>query len=190
VDVVEVVVGVEGLGPGPKLLWVEVGSTMYHSDALPLLLVEEEGVVAEANHVHSQRLMPQSALTGFLVDLALVMQYTSGSTVSSIGTGLPREEWNLKRPALAALADAQGWEAVAAAARAPMQRPEAAPAAAAAEILARQQAAVAAAAAAEQVPAAEVMQAEAAAGGGGDAAGSDGSSATSDDTATSLRAPV
>lgn len=46
VDVLEVVVGLDGLDPGPKLLWVEVGSTMYHSEALPLLLVEEEGVVA------------------------------------------------------------------------------------------------------------------------------------------------
>jgi hypothetical protein len=138
--------------------------------------------------MNTQRLLAQPALTGFLVDLALVMQYTSGSTVSSLGSGLPREEWNLKKPQLAVLADAQGWEAVAAAARAPMQRPEAAPAAAAAEILARQQAA-AAAAAADQPPAAaaaEVRPAEAAAQAHGGLRQSD-SSLTSADTATGLQ---
>jgi hypothetical protein len=86
----------------------------------------------------------------FLVDLALVLQYTSGSTVSSLGTGLPREAWTTKRNQLAVLADAQGWEEVAKAARAAMQRPEAAPAADAQRILAAQQAAVARAGAAGQ----------------------------------------
>jgi hypothetical protein len=92
--------------------------------------------------------MDPAAFDSFLVDLALVMQYTSGSTVSSLGTGLPREAWATKRHQLAVLADAQGWEEVAKAARAAMQRPEAAPAADAARILAAQQAAAARAGAA------------------------------------------